>query len=196
MIYDQASLKRLESEFYPLESVGTGTNVTIGVATGADDIFITTDPKLVERDRLLPLAMAADISSGQLKWSGHYLVNPWNGQGFADLATYPRLRAYFDLHRERLMRRHVGKKQPDRWYRTIDRVHPKVAAGAKLYIADIQSRLNPVLDRGETYAHHNLYVITSVGWDLEVLGGLLLSHVAQFFIECYAVRMRGRAIAR
>lgn len=68
-----ALLKRLEAEFYPLESDGTGTRVTIGVATGADDIFITTDPDLVERDRLLPLAMAADTFTGQLRWSGRYL---------------------------------------------------------------------------------------------------------------------------
>jgi len=48
-----------------------------------------------------------------------------------------------------------------------------------------------VLDRGETYPHHNLYFIESETWDLEVLGGLLLSTVGQFFIESYGVRMRG-----
>ena len=61
----------------------------------------------------------------------------------------------------------------------------------KLYVADIKDRLNPVLDRGETYPHHNLYFVQSEGWDLEVLGGLLLSDVAQFFVECYGVKMRG-----
>ena len=50
---------------------------------------------------------------------------------------------------------------------------------------------NPVLDRGETYPHHNLYYLTSKVWDLEVLGGLLLSRVAQLFIQAYCVRMRG-----
>src|SRR5260370_39872483 len=50
---------------------------------------------------------------------------------------------------------------------------------------------NPVLDRGETYPHHNLYYLTSKVWDLEVLGGLLLSRVAQAFVEAYAVKMRG-----
>ena len=33
--------------------------------------------------------------------------------------------------------------------------------------------------------------MVSDAWDLEVLGGLLMSRVAQFFVECYAVRMRG-----
>ena len=51
--------------------------------------------------------------------------------------------------------------------------------------------LDPVLDRGETYPHHNLYFIQSDEWDLEVLGGLLMSAVGQFFVESYGVRMRG-----
>jgi hypothetical protein len=64
-------------------------------------------------------------------------------------------------------------------------------AKPKLYIADIKEVLNPVLDRGETYPHHNLYFIESDTWDLEILGGLLLSAVGQFFVESYGVRMRG-----
>jgi hypothetical protein len=48
-----------------------------------------------------------------------------------------------------------------------------------------------VLDTGETYPHHNLYFIQSDAWDLEVLGGLLMSAVGQFFVESYGVRMRG-----
>lgn len=186
-----ALLKHLEESFYPLESAGTGTKVTIGVATGADDIFIIADSELVESGRLLPLAMARDIGSGQVHWSGRYLVNPWEGAGLVDLARYPRLGAYLTQHRERLSQRHVGKKQPKHWYRTIDRVNAKLVGHPKLYIADINNQLNPVLDSGKTYPHHNLYVVTSSGWDYEVLGGLLLSEIAQFFIECYAVRMRG-----
>jgi hypothetical protein len=36
-----------------------------------------------------------------------------------------------------------------------------------------------------------LYFITSDLWDLEVLGGLLSSKVALFFVWSYAVKMRG-----
>jgi adenine-specific DNA-methyltransferase len=61
----------------------------------------------------------------------------------------------------------------------------------KLYIADIKNQLDPVLDRGETYPHHNLYFVQSDVWDLEVLGGLLISAIGQFFMESYGVRMRG-----
>lgn len=186
-----ALLKRLEAEFYPLDSPGTGTRSGIGVASGADRIYLTRDPDLIEPERLLPMAMARDIASGHLTWSGNYLVNPWEGNGLAHLSRYPRLRQYLEDHEDELRARHVGKKTPHLWYRTIDRVEAGLIGKPKLYIADIKERLNPVLDRGETYPHHNLYFIQSAGWDHEVLGGLLLSDVAQFFIECYGVRMRG-----
>lgn len=186
-----AVLRYLENEFYPLESEGTGTKVSIGVATGADDIFITRDPDLVEQSRLLPLAMAADTITGQLQWSGRYLVNPWNEQGLVSLEKYPRLQAYLELHKERISKRHVSQKNIASWYRTIDRVNASLLRTPKLYVPDIKDYLNPVLDAGETYPHHNLYVVYSSQWDAEVLGGLLLSDIAQFFVECYGVRMRG-----
>lgn len=186
-----ALLKYLEAEFYPLESVGTATRVGIGVATGADDIFITADPDLVEPSRLLPLALAADTATGRLCWSGHHLVNPWGERGLVELAKFPRLRSYFAAHEARLRGRHVGQRNPHAWHRTIDRVNGPLLGRPKLYIADIKDRLNPVLDAGATYPHHNLYFVQSAAWDHEVLGGLLLSAIGQFFVECYGVRMRG-----
>jgi hypothetical protein len=135
--------------------------------------------------------MASDVASGQLEWSGHYLVNPWEDDGLIVLDAYPRLKAYFERHAVQLKNRHIAKKRPDSWYRTIDRVGITLAAKPKLYIPDTKKRLFPVLDGGETYPHHNLYVIVADSWDLEILGGLLLSDIAQFFVESYAVRMRG-----
>lgn len=104
---------------------------------------------------------------------------------------YQRLKAYLNKHREALKRRHVARRNGRSWVRTIDRVNSRLTGKPKLYVADIKDRLRPVLDRGETYPHHNIYFIQSDGWDLEVLGGLLLSDIAQFFVECYGVRMRG-----
>ena len=77
------------------------------------------------------------------------------------------------------------------WYKTIDRVTHSLTAKPKLYVADIKDVPNPVLDRGETYPHHNLYFIELDTWDLEILGGLLMSAVGQFFVESYGIRMRG-----
>jgi hypothetical protein len=108
-----------------------------------------------------------------------------------NLDKYPRLRAYFEKHAVALKKRHTAVKNLRGWYKTIDRVTHALTAKPKLYIADIKNLLDPVLDTGETYPHHNLYFIESDAWNLEVLGGLLMSAVGQFFVLSYGVRMRG-----
>jgi len=183
-----ALLRKLEETFSPLEA---NAKVGIGVATGNDKVFITKNAGLVEPSRLLKLAMAKDLTSGELKWSGHYLVDPWNCDGLVDLDQFPRLRDYFEQHATELKKRHTAIKSSHAWFKTIDRVTHSLIARPKLYVADIQNSLDPTLDRGETYPHHNLYFIQSDEWDLEVLGGLLISRIGQFFVESYGVRMRG-----
>ena len=129
--------------------------------------------------------------SGQFQWSGHLLVNPWDTDGLVNLKDYPRLRAYLKTHEDAIRGRNTAQRNPNNWYRTIDRVNLGLTKKPKLYVQDIKDRFNPVLDKGETYPHHNLYFILSDTWDLEILGGLLLSRIGQFFIESYGVRMRG-----
>jgi hypothetical protein len=186
-----ALIEDLNDRFPLLEDPTTGTRVGIGVATGADSVFVTQAAD-VEPDRLLPLSMVRDTTSGELSWSGHYLINPWNGHGqLVDLDAYPKLRAYYRRHQATLTRRHVAGKQPARWYRTIDKVDHTLTARPKLLFPDMKLTIHPVLDEGGWYPHHNLYYVVSDAWDLRVLGGLLLSRVAQAFIEAYAVKMRG-----
>jgi adenine-specific DNA-methyltransferase len=184
-------LKRLEATCLPLESKATGTQIGIGVATGADRVFITRQKLDIESDRLLPLAMASDLKAGRVEWSGHYLVNPWNERGLVNPEAYPRFEAYLRPHHALLTSRHTAKERPLHWHKTIDRVNLRLLAKEKLYIADIKERLLPALDHGQTYPQHNLYWITSETWDLRVLGALLMSAVGEFFIHCYGVRMRG-----
>ncbi|WP_207933596.1 Eco57I restriction-modification methylase domain-containing protein [Actinomadura sp. GC306] len=187
-----AVLEKLSERFRPLEDETTGTRVGIGVATGADKVFITEQADLVEEDRMLPLAMARDTTTGHLNWGGSYLVNPWNAAGaLVDLADHPRLRAYLTRHKAALRKRHVAVRQPERWYKTIDKVDPRLNTRAKLLLPDMKQVIHPVLDEGGLYPHHNLYFIVSDVWDLRVLGGLLLSNVAEAFVKAYAVRMRG-----
>lgn len=184
-------LNYLEEKFPTLESKKYNTYVGIGVASGADKIFIKKTPPEVEKDRLLPLAMAADLNSGAVKWSGHYLVNPWDEFGLIDLNKFPKTRIYLEKHLPDLKNRHTVKKRPDNWHRTIDRVNLSLFSKPKLYIADIKGSLMPCLDQGGTYPHHNIYYITSEECDLRVIGGLLISRIAEFFVHCYGVQMRG-----
>lgn len=184
-------IEYLNDTFRPLHDPDTDTVVSIGIATGADGVFVTTDAAVVEPDRLLPLSMVKDLASGEFCWSGNYLVNPWQTDGtLVDLADYPKLSAYLSRH-DLLRKRFVARKSPDSWYRTIDKVNAVRTALPKLLLQDMQVRIWPVLERGGHYPHHNLYYVVSGKWDMEVLGGLLLSRVAQAFIEAYCVRMRG-----
>ena len=80
---------------------------------------------------------------------------------------------------------------PRQWYRTIDRVDPELLHRPKLVLPDLKAAAHPVLDDGTCYPHHNLYFVVSDAWDLEVLGGLLLSDVANLFVGTYCVKMRG-----
>lgn len=185
-----ALMEYLNEHFQPLQDTATGTRVSIGVATGADQVYVVKSAD-VEPDRLLPLSMVRDLTSGAFVWGGHYLVNPWDDDGnLVNLDHYPRLRAHFLAH-PKLAERHTARKQPLGWYRTIDKVNRAILDKPKLLIQDMRASINPVLEPGGKYPHHNLYYVVSEAWDMEVLGGLLLSRIGQSFIEAYGVRMRG-----
>ena len=181
----------LEKRFDPLEDWRTGTRVGIGVATGCDDVFVVEDAPEVERCRLLPMLTARDIASGSPRWSGRFLVNPWEEGRLVDLEEYPGLSSYLERHSGRIRQRYVARNRPESWYRTIDRVDPDLQARPKLVLPDLKATAHPVLDTGEFYPHHNLYYVVSGKWDLEVLGGLLLSDIANLFVGAYCVKMRG-----
>lgn len=186
-----AILEELNLRFHPLHDPETGTKVSIGVATGADKTFITKNPEAVEADRLLPLAMRRDLMTGTFEWQGNYLINPWDDHGtLVPLMDYPRMAKHFRAN-PKLQERFVAKKSPRSWYRTIDKVDATLTGRPKLLLQDMKSTIHPVLDHGGFYPHHNLYYVVSSTWDMEVLGGLLLSRIAQSFIEAYCVRMRG-----
>ncbi|MEV7648014.1 Eco57I restriction-modification methylase domain-containing protein [Arthrobacter sp. NPDC089319] len=186
-----ALMEHLNEHFHPLHDAETGTKVSIGVATGADKTYVVKSAD-VEEDRLLPLAMVGDLrQDGAFEWGGNYLVNPWTEDGtLVNLDEYPRLRAYY-AGAPKLLERHIAKKNRANWFRTIDKVTHSLTAKPKLLIQDMRASINPVLEPGGHYPHHNVYYVTSEAWDMEVLGGILLSRIGQAFIEAYAVRMRG-----
>jgi adenine-specific DNA-methyltransferase len=185
-----ALLADLERRFMPLESSHTNTRVGIGVASGCDDVYITRSAA-VEEDRLLPLLCANDLAEGTPNWSGAYLVNPWDHGRLVDLAEYPLLAAYYEQNQTRIRARHIAQRRPHHWYRTIDGIDPSLQRRPKLVLPDMKSAAHPVLDDGLYYPHHNLYYVVSQHWDLELLGGLLLSDVTNLFVGAYCVKMRG-----
>jgi hypothetical protein len=210
-----ALLRRLERELPALEEAGL--RVGIGVATGADRVFIRPLEELdelgVEEERRLPLALAGDVTTEEdggattFEWSGKAVLNPFEDDGsLADLDAYPGFAAYVRNHEDALRKRHVAKKSPARWYRTIDRIWPALTERPKLLIPDIKGGAAVAYDAGTAYPHHNLYYVVADGarrgeevpeaapaeaWDLRALQAVLRSSVAEFFVASYAVRMRG-----
>jgi hypothetical protein len=186
-----AVLRDLESRFGPLEA-DDRTQVRIGVATGADRIFIVPDDADIEHDRLVPLVMREDIEKGKVRNAHRCVINAFQDDGsVVNLAKYPKLARYLDEHAGDIRRRHVAKKNPTGWFRTIDRVYPDLVPRPKLLIPDIAGSNEVVLEPGRYHPHHNLYFVLSESWDMKVLGGILSSKVALFFVWSYAVKMRG-----
>ena len=89
-----AMIRRMELEYPTLEQAGC--RVGIGVATGADGVFIGPYDALdVEEERKVPLVGTKDIYSGSVEWKGRGVVNPFEPDGsVAELERYPRFRRF------------------------------------------------------------------------------------------------------
>lgn len=189
---DQTDLiRRIENNFPLLEEVGC--KVGIGVATGADRIFIGKHDELdIETDRKIPLATTKDIISGKMHWINQVVINPFEDSGkLVDLEKYPKLKKYLEDHKEIISARHCAKKNPSNWYRTIDRITPSLLAQKKLLIPDIKGQAHIVYEDGNFYPHHNLYYVISKEWDLHALQAVLMSSLTKLFISTYSTKMKG-----
>jgi hypothetical protein len=189
---DQLDLVRQFESLFPLIEEA-GCRVGIGVATGADKEFIGDYEALdVEQSRKLPIAMTQDIKGGHVEWQGLGVINPFGDDGrLVNLSEFPRLRSYLKVRRDKISERHVAKKNPANWYRTIDRIYPEIARTPKLLIPDIKGEAHVVFEGGRLYPHHNLYFITSQQWDIRALEGVLKSGIARLFVLSYSTQMRG-----
>lgn len=184
-------VRRIERDFPALEE--TGCKVGIGVATGADRVYVAKFDELdIEPSRKVPLAMTRDILTGHVQWRGYGVVNPFTDEGpLVDLKDFPKLAAYLEAHKPAIANRHVAKRDQKRWYRTIDRITPSLARRPKLLIPDIKGDAQVVYEEGQLYPHHNLYYVVSDRWELKALQAVLLSNLTRLFIATYSTKMRG-----
>ena len=136
--------------------------------------------------------MTRDIGTGIVQWRGLGVLNPFSANGgLVPLGSYPKLAAYLERHGAAIRARHISKRNPGSWYRTIDRIYPELASVPKLLIPDIKGHAHIVYEAGRLYPHHNLYFVTSSTWDLHALQAVLLSNVARLFVSLYSTKMRG-----
>lgn len=155
-----------------------GFKVGIGVATGADSVFIGEElVDYIEKELLLPIILSKDINCTSVNWSGKYLFNPFDNRGnIIDLEKYPKANLYLLSHKSRLQSRHIAKRNPNYWYRTIDKIDPLLLSMPKILLPDISNNRYVTIDNGEYYPHHNMYYITgSDNCNLTLLSAILMS---------------------
>jgi len=193
-----STLKRLArlGELPTIED--TGAKIGIGIATGADAVYVTHPSRPlpdVEEARLLPLSHADDIRNGTWNWTGRFLVNPWDAGGLTDLALFPRTKRYLTGH-EAVRGRNVAQRNPKTWWRTIDRVAFRLLDRSLILLQDMSLEVTPVVAPKGFYPHHNLYWIDvqDSGWDPEVLAGILLSDQVRDQVAARCVLMRGKTL--
>lgn len=171
-----------------------GVRLGIGVATGCDAVYITEDPDLVEKDRMLPLFFMRDWRAGKHEGT-KCLVNPWGEDGtLVNLDEYPKLKRYLEENEERLRARRVAKDHPSSWYRTLDKPNRSLMGREMLLFPDMAARSDPVYSDGSRYPHHNCYWMTSNEWDVRSLGGLMMSDLVEGYVDAFGVKMRGSTL--
>lgn len=171
-----------------------GFKIGIGVATGADSVFISTNlPQEVESELLLPGIRANDLRGNQLNWHGEYLLNPYNSDGsLIDLKAYPLTNIYLNKHREKLATRHIVQKYPTKWYRTIDKIDSDLQKQPKILLPDMSSNTFIFVDEGSFYPLHNIYYITGQSLDhLCLLAALLMSDFVRRQLSAVSNKMNG-----
>lgn len=132
-----------------------GVKLGIGIATGADKVYITDDLPAVEQDRLVPMATPGAVKSSQFRFTGEHLVSPWDGRSLVNIERYPRLLNYYETHSERLQGRNVAKRARD-WWRTIDSFNPELLARDKIVMQDMKRQAHPVRVPAGYYPHLSL----------------------------------------
>lgn len=196
---ERKRLAHIADSFPTIEESGAGTEVGIGVASGADEIYMDPQTKAeLEQSCLLPVVTSEDIRGGSIEWNNRYMLNPYDHQDdrlMLDLAMFPKVGAYLNRNAEKLKSRYCAKKHPDAWYRTLDRIKYSTLKAAKILLPDIQQGGNVALDEhGEYYPHHNVYWITSKSWNLRALCVIMRSSFVTDQVRRVSAQMRGGSI--
>ncbi|MET6760402.1 Eco57I restriction-modification methylase domain-containing protein [Pseudoalteromonas sp. NCIMB_1079] len=181
-------INRLESEFPLIED--TGCKIYIGAATGNNKVYVVDGNLDIEQCRKIPMVKAGDLKDGYHRDAQQFLINTYDENGVIDLERFPKLQSYLEIHSEVLKSRHIAKKQPDAWFKTIDRVYPERADKAKLLIPDIKSQLTVIYSEG-FHPNNSIYYICSKSWSLRALQAVLLSGLGQLFVSVYSTKVSG-----
>lgn len=182
----------IKSSYQTIEQ--QGFKIGIGVATGADSVFISRElPNKVEEELIIPGINARDLRGDKFNWQGEYLLNPYNSDGtLVNLKKYPKACAYLEQHRERLASRHIAKRSPSRWYKTIDRITPSLRSQPKILLPDMSGNSYVFVDEGKYYPLHNIYyIVGNSSVLLRLLAAFLMSDFVRNQLAAVTNKMNG-----
>lgn len=170
-----------------------GFKIGIGVATGADKIFISKDLEdYVEKELLMPLVNAKDLTGNEFIWKGLYILNPYKPNGsIINLDKYPKAKQYLEQFKPILSKRHIVKNGRI-WYSLIDKIKPELINLPKILLPDISGNNIIFIDKGAFYPAHNIYYIIGRPLEeLELLAAILMSKFVRTQIESISNKMNG-----
>lgn len=169
-----------------------GFKIGIGVATGADKIFISNNMKdYAEHELLLPIINAKDLTGDRFNWNGAFLLNPYNLDGsLIDLNSFPKTKSYLESFKSKLGARHIVKNGKV-WYSLIDKINPILLSKPKILLPDISGNNVIFIDKGHFYPSHNIYYITGNIDQLYLLAPILMSDFVKTQISNIANKMNG-----
>ncbi len=175
-----------------------GCEIRVGPALGHEAAFVGQEEDLdVEKELLTPYLRPREIVADRVRWGGDSAINVYSAGGtLISSERFPRALRHLEAFRDRLEKRACVKSKPgvgqsDRWYRTIDRVDPKVWARPKILVPEIIRRPRIALDDAGHLPSHGIYAVFSDAWPLPVLRDLLASGVFGLVMECIAPRLNG-----
>lgn len=173
--------------------IGDSCKIGIGVATGADKVYIGKFQNLIEKKCIIPIVRSNHIKNGKIEWTNDYVINPFEKDGSKkDLEKFPKLKKYLLSNKDIIKKRNCAKRNAEFWYKTIDRITTDLITTPKILIPDIKCNSSAIIvDEGCFYPHHNLYYITSDSWDLHALAYILRNGLAALFVKAYSNTMRG-----
>jgi len=171
-----------------------GFKIGIGVATGSDKIFISeTFDDFIEQELLLPIITSKELKKNTFTESKKKIINPFTSDGkLINLSQFPKAKKYLLDNKSILSKRHIAKKNPIFWFKTIDKIKPSLRLENKILLPDISGNKVLFIDEGKYYPHHNLYYITGKGLKtLKVLAAILMSDFSMKQLLTIGNKMNG-----
>lgn len=177
-----------------------GISVKVGIATGADEIFISPPAEAqIEQELLIPFFLSHSLKEDCIVQKTDFLLNTWDPNDpkkLIALKDWPQASKYLAENRKQLESRYIARKNPDQWYRLIDHFSPKLFEQEKLVFPSLRRSLDVYFDKGIGVPHHNCYYATkssNTGPSLLSIGALLSSRIVDDLVSVLAIQFNGQA---